>query len=175
MVRLIWQQRRYAHVEAELWDFEVYEQTSRGSILRHYPLGDMFAECGDKFSRLQRMQNAAQSKFKEALRELEHLQAGRQAQTVEDETFSADLGFVPSTLPERPTDPRSPTPDPRAEVGQALPPAMRAKLARPSLPLGSIPPLSGLIPLTNRSQPNRRMLLSRPSRQPRRRRNHCGR
>src|SRR5579871_3843434 len=30
MVRLVWQQRRYAHVEAELWDFEVYEQTSRG-------------------------------------------------------------------------------------------------------------------------------------------------
>jgi len=86
MLRLVWQQRRYAHVEAELWDFEVYEQTSRGSISRHYPLGDMFVECGDKFSRLQRMQNAAQAKFKDALHELEHLQAARPAQLIEEDT-----------------------------------------------------------------------------------------
>jgi hypothetical protein len=97
MVRLVWQLRRYAHVEAELWDWEVYDQTSRGSISRHYPLGDMFSHCGDKFSRLQRMQNAAQNKFKDALHELERLQAARPAQTIEEETTSADSGFVSST------------------------------------------------------------------------------
>jgi hypothetical protein len=100
MIRLAWQLRRYAHVEAELWDWEIYEQTSRGAISRHYPLGDMFSQCGDKFSRLQRMQNAAQSKFKDALHELQRLQAARPAEPIEDETISSDLEFVPSTLPE---------------------------------------------------------------------------
>jgi hypothetical protein len=98
MIRLVWQQRRYAHVEAELWDWEVYDQSSRGSISRHYPLGDMFARCGDKFSRLQRMQNAAQAKFKDALHEFQRLQTNS----------PANLGFVPST---------------EEQVGQALPPA----------------------------------------------------
>ncbi|HEY7391665.1 MAG TPA: hypothetical protein VH640_24330 [Bryobacteraceae bacterium] len=103
MVRLVWQLRRYAHVEAELWDWEVYDQTSSGSISRHYPLGDMFSQCGDKFSRLQRMQNAAQAKFKDALHELQRLQADRPAQPVEEEITSAQeenaAGFVPSTEP----------------------------------------------------------------------------
>jgi hypothetical protein len=106
MVRLAWQLRRYAHVESELWDWEIYEQTSSGSISRHYPLGDMFSHRGDKFSRLQRMQNAAQGKFKDALHELERLQTSRPARPVEEEPISADPGFVPST-----------------EVGQAASPA----------------------------------------------------
>jgi hypothetical protein len=101
MINLVWQQRRYAHVEAELWDWEVYDQSSRGSISRHYPLGDMFSHCGDKFSRLQRMQNAAQAKFKEALHELQLLQANRPEQAIEEETTSGQegnaVGFVPST------------------------------------------------------------------------------
>jgi hypothetical protein len=104
MVRLVWQQRRYAHVEAELWDWEVYDQSSRGSISRHYPLDDMFSQCGDKFSRLQRMQNAAQGKFKDALHELQRLQANRPAQPIEEETTSPQeenaVGFVPSTSSE---------------------------------------------------------------------------
>jgi hypothetical protein len=112
MINLVWQQRRYAHVEAELWDWEVYDVHSRGSISRHYPLGDMFSQCGDKFSRLQRMQNSAQSKFKDALHELQQLQANRPEQTIEEETTSPDLGFVPSTGVEQ-----------VEQVGQALPPA----------------------------------------------------
>jgi hypothetical protein len=124
MVRLVWQLRRYAHVEAELWDWEVYDQTSRGSISRHYPLGDMFAQCGDKFSRLQRMQNAAHGRFKEALHELERLQASRPAQPVEEELISAPeenaVGFVPST-----------------EVEQALPPADAGEAGTPVEPAES--------------------------------------
>jgi hypothetical protein len=113
MIRLVWQLRRYAHVEAELWDWEVYEQTSRGSISRHFPLGDMFSHCGDKFSRLQRMQNAAQAKFKDALHELQRLQASRpappiEAQTIEEETISAGPGFVPSTSSEPAPEPVAP-------------------------------------------------------------------
>jgi hypothetical protein len=122
MVRLVWQLRRYAHVEAELWDWEVYDQSSRGSISRHYPLGDMFSQCGDKFSRLQRMQNAAQGKFKDALHELQRLQAHRPAQPVEEEITSAQeenaVGFVPSTLSEPAlSQPPVPSSEPPSDPG----------------------------------------------------------
>src|SRR5579875_785558 len=127
MVNLVWQQRRYAHVEAELWDWEVYEISSRGCISRHFPLGDMFSHCGDKFSRLQRMQNAAQAKFKDALREFERLQAERAAQVIEEETTSADLGFVPSSAAEPahealpPAEPVEALPEPIAAAASPAP------------------------------------------------------
>jgi hypothetical protein len=138
MINLVWQQRRYAHVEAELWDWEVYDVHSRGSISRHYPLGDMFSQCGDKFSRLQRMQNSAQSKFKDALHELQLLQANRPEQTIEEETTSPDLGFVPSTGVEQVEQVQQALPPANAgEVGQALSPA---NPEQSSADPGSVPP-----------------------------------
>jgi hypothetical protein len=168
MVRLVWQLRRYAHVEAELWDWEVYDQSSRGSISRHYPLGDMFSQCGDKFSRLQRMQNAAQGKFKDALHELERLQAARPAQPVEEETTSVleenVVGFVPSTEVEQavsPADAGEGTPVEPAESSENAPAAPVPGFVSSTYPepafsspqfllpnpprLGSIPQPSGLI------------------------------
>jgi hypothetical protein len=93
------------------------------------------------FTNLQRMQNAAQGRFKDALHELERLQAARPAQPVEEEpTFVLEenaVGFVPSS-----------------EVEQALPPADAGEAGTPVEPAESAEnapaaPAPGFVSSTN--------------------------
>ncbi|HEY7387841.1 MAG TPA: hypothetical protein VH640_05000, partial [Bryobacteraceae bacterium] len=111
VIRLAWQLRRYAMVETHSWNLEIKraELHAPADLLEGNLYGSAFYGADQRFARLHRMQTATQRQFKEALHDLELLKAARPAQPIEEETASADPGFVPST-----------------EVGQALPPANAA-------------------------------------------------
>jgi hypothetical protein len=119
LIRDVWQLRRYANVEAQMWQ---YEMTRAVNFDGDSPLGQAFSAADQRFARLRRMIAAMERSFKEALRELERLQAGREpsgrilevrwvdpfkkeeedsaprrpAQPVEIPPRSETFGFVPS-------------------------------------------------------------------------------
>ena len=107
LVRSTWTLRRLAVAEAQVFAFQmdtVYKLSSEA------PLGHAFSFGDRTLARLQRMVNSTQRNFRDALRELERLQA-----------LPIDLDAYPSpeTVPVPPPppepEPESPTPGPRPQ------------------------------------------------------------
>jgi hypothetical protein len=72
LVRSTWTLRRLAVAEAQVW---IYELDTTYKLNSEAPLGHAFCACDRTLSRLQRMVNSTQRNFRDALRELERLQA----------------------------------------------------------------------------------------------------
>jgi hypothetical protein len=103
-----WLLRRHRALEANLWE----ESASR----RHYPkegfdLAEAYRLCITQLDSLQRRINAAQRNYRNALKDLERLQAAspspeplppEQSEPQPDQPFTTPIGFVPSTPVETP-------------------------------------------------------------------------
>src|ERR1022692_2834619 len=73
LVRSTWNLRRLAAAEAQVW---IYEMDIRCELHPTAPMGQAFHFCDRTLTRLQRMVNSTQRNFRDALHELERLQAG---------------------------------------------------------------------------------------------------
>ena len=116
LVRSTWNLRRFGAAEAQVW---TYEMDVRNTPHPTAPLGQAFHFCDRTLARLQRMVNSTQRNFRDALHELERLQALEldlnldaqtpeapqpTAQPAEPEPVSPSRQFVSSTsIPTPPT------------------------------------------------------------------------
>ncbi|HEX3742802.1 MAG TPA: hypothetical protein VHW09_02690 [Bryobacteraceae bacterium] len=110
-----WLLRRFRRTEAELW--------VEGMRDRVHPtiLGESFNRMDETFARLQRRIDATQRNYRNALHELERLQAAAEPITPSIETANPQCGFVPHSPS---STPPSPLPDPLpADREPARPPA----------------------------------------------------
>ena len=118
LVRSTWTLRRLGVTEAQVW---IYEMERGYNLNPNAPLGHAFHNCDRTLTRLQRIVNGTQRNYRDALRELERLQAlpldvspeipvpQPTPQLTETEPVTPSPEFVPSTSP--------------PPVGQALSPA----------------------------------------------------
>ena len=97
--------RRFRHIEAQLWE-DGMQNTVHKTIL-----GEAFRRNCDAFTRLQRRIDSTQRNYRNALHELERLQAEEAAEpepgTLATPTIltpNPENGFVPPTPPESPFD-----------------------------------------------------------------------
>src|SRR5512140_2148917 len=72
LVRSTWSLRRLAAAEAQVW---TYTMGRPMTLNRDAPLGQAFSGCDATLSRLQRLVNSTQRNYRDALHELERLQA----------------------------------------------------------------------------------------------------
>jgi hypothetical protein len=72
LVRSTWTLRRLAAAEAQVW---IYQLDTAYKLNSEAPLGHAFHTCDRTLSRLQRMVNSTQRNYRDALHELERLQA----------------------------------------------------------------------------------------------------
>jgi hypothetical protein len=125
LVRSTWTLRRLGAAEAQVW---IYEMDRTCELNPTAPLGQAFCACDHTLTRLQRIVNSTQRNYRDALHELERLQAlpldipppaSRQApqptaQPAETEPISPSPQFVPSSStpppPAAPTDAQNPLP-----------------------------------------------------------------
>ena len=75
LIRNEWLLRRLFRVESQLWEYH----TLRASRSEGVPLGEAFGTASDVFMRLHRRVSHAERSYKEALRDLQRLQADRQS------------------------------------------------------------------------------------------------
>jgi len=96
LIRNDWLLRRLFRVESQLWEYH----TMRASRSEGVPLGEAFATASDVFMRLHRRVSHAERSYKEALRNLQRLQADRQsAPAPADPPEHAEPG-LPTVQPE---------------------------------------------------------------------------
>ena len=144
LLRNEWLLRRLFRVESQLWEYH----TIRASRSEGVPLGEAFATAGTVFMRLHRRVAHAERSYKEALRDLERLQAARQSTP------------APADPPE-PVRPDLSKAQPQAITGQT--PELASFLTFPSdvaplpLPSSSSPPqgLAAHLPDLNSADANR--------------------
>jgi hypothetical protein len=116
LIRQAWQLRRWAAVEAQIWEEDMIALERGGFLRPGIALGQVFIhnDKDQKFARLHRMVAATQRLFRETLRELERLKSDRAAaeEPIPDPNEAPDPqnGFVPSNSREAATDPQSPAP-----------------------------------------------------------------
>src|ERR1017187_3939326 len=105
LVRSAWTLRRLAAAEAQVW---TYEMDIRCQLHPTAPLGQAFHHGDRTLTRLQRMVNSTQRNFRDALHELERLQAL---------AFDFDPHPAPEISPDSPTREPAPTarPDPQSD------------------------------------------------------------
>ena len=72
LIRSTWTLRRLAVAEAQVW---IYEMDEASSLSEAAPIGHMFTWCDRILTRLHRIINTTQRNYREALHELERLQA----------------------------------------------------------------------------------------------------
>ncbi|MBZ5621929.1 MAG: hypothetical protein LAQ69_24865 [Acidobacteriia bacterium] len=72
LVRSTWTLRRLATAEAQVW---VYQIEGADNLSPNAPLGQAFHNCDRTLTRLQRIVNGTQRNYRDALHELERLQA----------------------------------------------------------------------------------------------------
>jgi len=75
LIRNEWLLRRLFRVESQLWEYH----TLRASRSEGVPLGEAFATASTVFMRLHRRVSHAERSYKEALRDLQRLQAARES------------------------------------------------------------------------------------------------
>ena len=122
LLRNEWLPRRLFRVEAQLWEYH----TLRASRSEGVPLGEAFATAGTVFMRLHRRVAHAERSYKEALRDLQRLQAARQS--------------APA-----PAEPNLPTVQPQLIFDET--PDLASFLTFPSEVASPPPPPSGLRPV----------------------------
>jgi len=101
LIRNEWLLRRLFRVESQLWEYH----TMRASRSEGVPLGEAFGTASDVFMRLHRRVSHDERSYKEALRDLQRLQAGRQSAP------------APADPPE-PAEPDLPTAQPQTTIDQ---------------------------------------------------------
>jgi hypothetical protein len=107
-IRNVWRLRRFDRVESEMWERELAEL---GSAEASGPLGAAFQAADQRFARLQRMIAATERSLREALRELNRLQAARPEPPKKDVVW--ELAYVdPVTGKEISTFRADPKPQP---------------------------------------------------------------
>src|ERR1700722_10211271 len=94
LIRNEWLLRRYHRVEAQLWEY----QTSLCDRSTGVELGEAFSRASTIFMRLQRRVSAAEKAYKEAMVELDRLQASPEAEQMKEETTK--LGSFLNSSPE---------------------------------------------------------------------------
>jgi len=82
LIRNEWLLRRYHRVEAQLWEY----QTTLCDRSTGVELGEAFSRASTIFMRLQRRVSAAEKAYKEAMGELDRLQASSEPQQIKEET-----------------------------------------------------------------------------------------
>jgi hypothetical protein len=109
LVRSTWTLRRLATAEAQVW---TYQMDARCALNAEAPMGHAFNFGDRSLSRLQRMVNSTQRNFRDALRELQRLQAPEPApQPTETKPVNSSKEFVSSTsVPPPPEAPREALP-----------------------------------------------------------------
>ena len=95
LVRSTWTLRRLTAAEAQVWTFQMQSMYKPNAAA---PLGQAFDHCDRTLGRLQRLINSTQRNYRDALHELERLQALK-------------LDLQPPPSPE--ISPESPAPDPQ--------------------------------------------------------------
>jgi hypothetical protein len=115
LVRSTWTLRRLGAAEAQVL---VHQMKRAYNLNADAPLGHAFVECDRALARLQRIVNSTQRNYRDALRELEHLQnldpaiqPASAPQPAEAEPVSPSPQFVPSSS--TPPPPTAPRPAPR--------------------------------------------------------------
>jgi hypothetical protein len=111
-----WLLRRFRRVEGQMWENPIFEIT----------FAKAFRNDSDHFARLQRRIDATQRNYRNALHELERLQAEEAVDPVpapapadpilvspQDQTPKPANGFVPQPAPANPPPPPANRPDPR--------------------------------------------------------------
>ncbi|MEI9973230.1 MAG: hypothetical protein WDO73_15000 [Ignavibacteriota bacterium] len=92
-----WLLRRFRSCEAQLWG-EHMQRTAHCTVV-----GEAFRHNADAFSRLQRRVDATHRNYRNALHELQRLQAEEESlATPEEQTQNPENGFVPQPYPETP-------------------------------------------------------------------------
>ncbi len=99
LVRSTWTLRRFAVAEAQIWS---YEMDRAFELDENSPIGHAFCRSDRTLTRLQRMVNSTQRNYRDALKELERLQA-----------LPIDLDLPPAPVIEIVPPPEAPTPSPR--------------------------------------------------------------
>jgi len=96
LLRNEWLLRRLFRVESQLWEYH----TMRASRSEGVPLGEAFATASDVFMRLHRRVVHAERSYKEALRDLQRLQADRQSAPTPDDPSEPAEPDLPTVQPE---------------------------------------------------------------------------
>ena len=99
MVRATWTLRRLSAAEAQVWIYEM-DRTSKFNPTAP-PLGAAFISCDRTLARLQRCVNSTQRNYRDALQQLERLQAL-------DLDSDPDRTSIPNRIPHRPPPPGRP-------------------------------------------------------------------
>jgi hypothetical protein len=142
LIRDTWQLRRFAKAEVQMWEHELASNQRTSYFDQKSPIGQAFLNLDERLARLHRMIAVTKRSFKDALRELERLQAAR-GEAEPESTYSdpdpptlaaaeqpaplTPIGFVPSAhcaakkRAEARTDPQSLVPSPQS---LALAPAL---------------------------------------------------
>jgi hypothetical protein len=113
LVRSTWTLRRLASAEAQIL---AYQMDRTYKLNAKAPLGHAFRECDATLARLQRCINSTQKNFRDALHELERLQAlgsempFQSPQNAETEPLSQSEEFVSPAPPTRRAAPGKPLP-----------------------------------------------------------------
>ena len=120
LVRSTWTLRRLATAEAQVW---TYQMDARCALNAEAPMGHAFNFGDRSLSRLQRMVNSTQRNFRDALRELQRLQAPEPApQPTETKPVNSSKEFVSSTsVPPPSAAPEAPPEAPREALPFHLP------------------------------------------------------
>src|ERR1039457_6964482 len=119
MVRATWTLRRLAAAEAQVW---IYEMERASQLSPAAPLGAAFQACDRTLARLQRCINSTQRNYRDALHQLERLQAldldldpdpapQPAAQQTENKPVTVFPQFVPSSPPPPPSAPQTAGPN----------------------------------------------------------------